>query len=413
MWRVVDELLRRRSRLVRGLVRPVAGPLRGTVVSSMSRERAGLTHAVVLFALALAFAASTAIFNATYLQQVGVDARLTNGADVLVTEPPSAHTSGDEAARLGAVSGVRRVEPMMHRFAYVGPDLQDLYGVRATTVGRVTRLQDAYFRGGSASSLMSALQHTPDGLLVSAETVHDFQLVLGDRLNLRLRDRNSGRLVPVSFRYLGVATEFPTAPHDSFLVANADYVAGRTQDLSYDTFLLDVGASSPGQVADRTRQLLGGTASVTDIAHARHLAGSSLTAVNLAGLTRVELGFALVLAAAAAGLVLALGQAERRRALAVIAGLGARPRQLGAFVRGEAIVVTAVGTCLGAAAGYGLALALVKVLTGVFDPPPSVIAFPWVYLAGVVAAAVIASTLAAETALRLGRRHPATLLRDV
>ena len=44
----------------------------------------------MLLALTVAFAASTATFNATYQAQAEVDAQLTNGADVTVTEAPGA-----------------------------------------------------------------------------------------------------------------------------------------------------------------------------------------------------------------------------------------------------------------------------------------------------------------------------------
>jgi putative ABC transport system permease protein len=78
---------------------------------------------------------------------------------------------------------------------------------------------------------------------------------------------------------------------------------------------------------------VGTSATVTDIAHARSTIGSSLTAVDLAGLTRVELAFALVLAAAAGGLVLALGLTEQRRTFACgvqKSGWGCWARVLGA-----------------------------------------------------------------------------------
>lgn len=76
-------------------------------------------------------------------------------------------------------------------------------------------------------------------------------------------------------------------------------------------------------MAARLTHQLGPGATVTDIATTRGTVGSSLTAVDLAGLTRVELGFALLLAAAAGGLVLALGLTERRRSAAITAALGA------------------------------------------------------------------------------------------
>jgi ABC-type antimicrobial peptide transport system permease subunit len=92
-----------------------------------------------------------------------------------------------------------------------------------------------------------------------------------------------------------------------------------------------------------------------------------LTAIDLAGLTRLELAFAFVLAAAASGLVLALGLAERQRTFAFASALGAKTRQLAAFVWSEAAFVTAVGIVLGVLAGWGVSFVLVKILTGVFD----------------------------------------------
>jgi putative ABC transport system permease protein len=396
VWRVVDQLLRRRA--VRPLLRPVAGGLDGTVARALSRDRAHVTNGAGLFALAIVFAGTTAIFNATYQQQAAVDARLTNGADVLVT---GGHTA---PASVAQVPGVRRVEPLLHRFAYVGSDLQDLYGVRPATVVGAARLQDAYFRGGSAKALMARLATTPDGILVSAETVHDFQLSEGDSLLLRLRDAKTGRLVPVRFRYLGVALEFPTAPRDSFLIANAAYVAQSSGDPTADALLVDTGGTNATAVAGRVRAAVGPGPIVTDLDHSRAVIGSSLTAVDLAGLTRVELAFALVLAVAAAGLVLALAQAERRSDLTTIAALGARRRQLGAFVRADAVVVVTLGTLLGVPAAYGLSRVLVTVLKGVFDPPPSSLAVPWAYLGTVYVLALVAAGVATEAALRKASR---------
>ena len=87
---------------------------------------------------------------------------------------------------------------------------------------------------------------------------------------------------------------------------------------------------------------------MTDIVNQRHVVGSNLTAVELSGLTRIELGFALVLAAAATGLALGLGFQECRRTFAIASALGARRAQLGGFVWGESIFVTAGGLILGA-----------------------------------------------------------------
>jgi putative ABC transport system permease protein len=140
------------------------------------------------------------------------------------------------------------------------------------------------------------------------------------------------------------------------------------------------------------------------------LIGSSLTAVDLAGLTRVELGFALVLAATSTGLVIALGIVERRRMFAIAAALGARAGQVGAFVWAEAAFVTGGGLLAGAIGGWVLSHVLVKVLTGVFDPPPASVAVPWLYLFGVGAVAVASTVVVSAGAVAATRRPNAEML---
>jgi putative ABC transport system permease protein len=56
---------------------------------------------------------------------------------------------------------------------------------------------------------------------------------------------------------------------------------------------------------------------------------------------------------------------------------------------------------------------LVKVLTGVFDPPPSTIAVPWPYLSLTVLAAVAAIAAAALNAARRSSRPAVEELREL
>ena len=116
-------------------LRPVAGPCRASSPHSLSRQtRARWPAASCCSRWRVAFAASTATFNATYRHQAEVDAQLTNGADVTVTEPPGAAAGPAAGDQLAAIPGVRAVEPLQHRFAYIGADLQDLYGVDPASI---------------------------------------------------------------------------------------------------------------------------------------------------------------------------------------------------------------------------------------------------------------------------------------
>ncbi|MFI1709595.1 FtsX-like permease family protein [Streptomyces griseoruber] len=412
LWRLTLLVLTRGRPVLTRLARPLTATLAGTTAAVLTRRRRPLARSVVLLALAVSFAVSTAVFNATYHQQAEVDARLTNGADVTVTEPPGAQVPPASGAAL-KISGVRHVEPLQHRFAYVGSDLQDLYGVRPDTIARATSLQDAYFAGGTARQLMQRLAQHPDNLLVSVETVNDFQLSPGDTVNLRVQDARTKALHTVPFHYAGIAKEFPTAPKDSFFVANASYVANATGSDAVGAFLLDTGGSHQKQIAAQLRRQLGTGATVTDLTQTRGSVGTSLTSVDLAGLTRIELAFAVLLAAGAGGLVLALGLAERRRTFAIATVLGARARHLRGMVLTEALLLAAGGLAGGALIGWALSQMLVKVLTGVFDPPPAGLSVPGLYLALTATAAVAAILAAALNGIRTTRRPAVEELRDL
>jgi putative ABC transport system permease protein len=414
MWRVGTALLRRGRGWLTMATRPFAHRLAGVVAASMSRQRRSLSRGLVLMGLTASFAFSVAIFNTTYASQARVDAQLSNGADVTIGTTAEAGLPAGIAGVVAKLPGVAAVQPMQHRFAYVGNDLQDLYGIDPATIGRATSMSNAFFANGNAAQTLETLRSAPDGVLVSEETVHDFQLQLGDTLNLRLQFASDHAYHRVRFTYVGVAREFPTAPHDSFLVADAGYVAKATGSPVTQVLLIRTDASPPS-VAGEARTVLGPAsgATVTDIVTQQRINLSGLTAIDLAGLTKLELAFALLLAAGASGLVLALGLAERRRTFAIASALGAKRRQLGGFVWSEATFVAIGGTLLGAVAGWGIALVIVRILTGVFDPPPERLSVPWPYLALVATAIGLSVAAAGAATIRAADRPAISTLRDL
>ncbi len=411
-WRLSDLVLGRATPALTASLRPIAGQLAGVASASMARQSRLLSRSVVLVALAVSFAVSVAVFNTTYSNQARVDAELTAGADVSVSAGTGALRPA-LAAEVGRLPGVVAAVPMQHRLAYVGNDLQDLYGIDPARIGRATTMSDAYFQGGSAAATLGRLRSTADGILVSQETVNDFQLQPGDTIRIRLQGPDRAYHV-VPFRYVGVAREFPTAPHDSFLVANAAYVAKATA-VPGDQILLVRTDREPSAVAAAVRASLGPASgsTVADVTSELKTTLSSLTAVDLTGLTRLELAFAALMAAAASGLMLALGFAERRRTFAIAHALGANGSQLASFVWSEALYVTLGGLVLGAATGVLEAWIIVKILTGVFDPPPEGLFVPWLYL-GIVAVVIGVSVLGAvAVTVRAARRPALEVIRDL
>ncbi|MBB3386624.1 MULTISPECIES: ABC transporter permease [unclassified Rhizobium] len=408
--RLSNSVISNNGVLLRTFIRPASGALAPIVAAALSRQARRLTAGIAMTALAIAFATSTAIFNGTYNAQSRVDAELTNGSDVTISgaleKPAEEHLPA-----LAALPDAAAAEPMQHRFAYVGSDLQDLYGIDPQRIGRATSLSDAYFSSGNAAATLAELAATPDGVLVSEETVQDFQLQQGDTINLRLIDARDHQYHPVPFKFIGVAREFPTAPKDSFLVANSRYVAEKTGSTASEYVLMKAKGDPATLAAEASTLVSDPSMKITDIGQAAHLIGSSLTAVNLAGLTTIELTFAVAAAAAAGGLMLALGLIERRRNFAILSAIGATRPQLSAFLWSEGLLIFVGGVVLGVPSGIATAWMLVKLLTGVFDPPPENLSIPWAYLGTVLSLVAIAIVMAVLAA-RPPRGHDAEYLRD-
>ena len=362
-------------------VPPFVGKLSRIVAASLSRQRAALSRAMALVALAVSFAVSTAIFNATYQAQSRVDAELTNGSDVTISGIPSAKIAKELLSKLEKLPTIVSARAMQHGFAYVGNDLQDLYGIDPRTIGTATQLADAYFAGGNASAALKTLADQPDGVLVSDETVTDFQLHAGDELNLRLQDSSANEYHAVPFRFVGVVREFPTAPKDSFLVVNSNYLLSHAQSALQWVILIRTNGD-PSLLARDVNRLSGPVPGlkVSDIGSAQRQVTSSLSAVDLRGLTILELNFAVVFVVGATGLALFLSLSERRRSFAILSALGAKRQHLAAFMWSEAVTILLGGGVVGICLGWLVAFALVKVLAGVFDPPPEVLTVPWTYL---------------------------------
>jgi putative ABC transport system permease protein len=408
-------LVRLRGRFMSVLARRVTrkpGSLGSLVVSSLGRRAAAVNRGVVVIGLLLAFAVSLGVFTATYNQQARVDAQLTLGADVTVTSPPGVAASSRLPAKVGAVPGVAATTPVNHSYAYVGPDLQDTFGVDATRFGSATSLRDSYFIGGSANQMMSKLASTPDGILVSLETITDYSLHPGDLLRLRVLDQSTGKFRVAPFHVVGTVQEFPSAPRDSFMVTNLSYLDHLTHS-GPNVVFAKTDASPPAvaaMVASATASL--GT-EVKNIDQQTAQTVTSITTVDLAGISHLEEVFAIILVAAATGIFVLSAMAERRHEFATMTAIGASLREVGAFVWSEVGMVLIAGAALAAGLGWLLAQMLVAMLTHVFDPPPDHLAIPWGFLGLLYGVALVAGVAGSAIAGRaIGRLPLGRLLRE-
>jgi putative ABC transport system permease protein len=389
-----------------------AGSTRAFLLASAGRRGVAINRGLVVVGLLLAFGVDLGLFTATYDRQANVDAQLTLGGDIVASAPPGVTAGRGLEQRIAAVPGVQGATAVDHSYAYVGPDLQDTFGIDPNTVTRGTTLRDSYFLGGNVGEILSRLRTRPDAILVSKETIADYQLHLGDLLRLRVLDRSTGRFNVVPFHVEGVVQEFPSAPRDSFMVANLSFL--QAADHAGGPNVVFARSSDPGPTATRVAHATAADGTIVkSITDQTPQTVSSITTVDLRGISRIEEAFTIALAAAAMVLFVALAVIERRHEFATMAAVGATLRSISAFVWSEAALVLAAALLLAAGLGVALALMLVAMLQHVFDPPPDALAVPWPYLGELAGAAVVATGVAGAIAAQRLRRLPlGQLLRE-
>jgi putative ABC transport system permease protein len=394
------------SWIITRVVRGRASTSGAFLLVSAGRRGAAINRGLIVVGLLLAFGVNLGIFSATYDQQVKVDAQLTLGADVTATAAPGVATQRGLTRRIASVPGVVATTGVEHSYTYVGPDLQDTYGIDPASFGKATSLRDSYFVGSTAQQVLGRLRSRSDGVVVSKETITDFSLKTGDLLRLRVLDQQTGRFHVVPFHVAGIVQEFPSAPKDSFMVANLSYLESVTNAGGPNVVFAKVGGYPPTvarRVAVATNSL--GT-KVDNITDQSARSSSSITTVDLTGISHIEQAFAIVLAAAAMALFVALAISERRQEFATMAAIGAPLSRISAFLWTEAAIVLSVGLALAVGLGWLLSAMLVAILQHVFDPPPDTLAVPWGFLAGLTGAAILATLLATVFAGRGLRRLP-------
>jgi putative ABC transport system permease protein len=409
-------LIRLRGRALAWLAARAAGrpanSTRAFLLASAARRGPAINRGLIVVALLLAFGVELGLFTATYDQQANVDAELTLGGDVTATAPPGVTAERSLESKIASVPGIRGTTAVDHSYAYVGPDLQDTFGIDPNTISHGTSLRDSYFLGASAAQTLARLRAHPDGILVSKESISDYQLHIGDLLNLRVLDRANGQFHTVRFHVEGVVQEFPSAPRDSFMVANLHYL--QAADHAGGPNVVFAKAANPSRTAAAVARATAADGTIVkNITQQAQQTVSSITTVDLRGISHIEEAFTIALAAAAMALFVALAVIERRHEFATMAAVGASLRNIGAFVWSEAALVLTSALLLAAGLGLVLALMLVAMLQHVFDPPPDALAVPWTYLGELALAALLATAVAiALSAQRLRRLPLGQLLRE-
>ena len=256
--------------------------------------------------------------------------------------------SATSPRRIAARPGRRSARPRVdHSYAYVGPDLQDTYGIDPATIAqRDDAARLLLPRRQRRSRRSRGCARTPDGILVSKETITDYSLKLGDLLQ-PARARPPHRPLPRRAlprrRHragvpLGAARTRSWSPTSRYLQA-ADHAGGPNvvfAKASGDPAAVARRGRAPRPRADGTivKNIRQQAAADRQLDHDRRPARASATSRRRSRSCSPPRRWRCSSRSA---------MIERRHEFATMAALGASLRDIGAFVWSEAALVLVAG----------------------------------------------------------------------
>lgn len=391
----------------------------GTLRRSLKRRPRGLAAGIIAIGLAQAFGGSIAIFVATYHAEKVADARYVVGSDLSVTPSPVSPQLPQFATQLMGLPEIASASPIMFHShdAIVGNDTKDLVAVEVASLENTADFPDSFFPNGSAARTLDALKADPGAVLVDSELAKDAGIQVGDRFKLLLKDAG-GNEVPSNVRAVGLFSRFPGFPQHVDVVANLAFYQSATGLPNADFFLVRAADRSPAGVARAAQAIRDGPGRtvpvrILTIETALNVDQSSLAALNLNGLGRLDLFYVTLMSTAGIGIFIFGLLLQRRKEYMTLRALGIRMRQLQSLLLGEAAVVAIFGVVVALGVSTAMAYMFVQILRPVFTLPPDRITFPVEQLASLAALALgsmLVCSLAAGVLLR--RINPVELVRE-
>jgi putative ABC transport system permease protein len=402
---------------VRGLLavserrfRPESGrPLpswRGAALRWLGRRPARTAVAVVLGALAVAFATEVVSFVGTYQSAKRADTHAAFGSDLRLTPEPS--DLPPPPPKLGP--HVAAVTPIRYVGVRAGTDRKTVMTIDPATYEPATAVAPRVIEGGG----LPELARQPNGVLVAKEVAADYEVHTGDPLPLTLFPDDPEVKRNQTFRVVGVYQSFPpdapasemvmtTASFSSFLLPAPEFYLARTV----------AGHTGAAVAQELQRAGVTHTFAVATTADARRANQRTLATLNLTGLSRIESLGAVLIAAVGVAVLGAFVVLERRREFAILRAIGIDTRRLLVPPAQEGLIAVLASLGLGLVIGVAIAALAVRVLSLFFTLPPPFVSVPGGPLAAFVLLVAGTSALALSVALAaVARIRVASVLRE-
>jgi putative ABC transport system permease protein len=399
--RVVLAMLSRRAE--RGRSKPLPS-WRAAATRWTGRRPARMAVALMLGALAVAFGTQVLAFAATYRTAKATDAGAALGSDIRLTPADPMNPLPQLGPRVAATSAFRLVP------ARAGSDRKTIMAIDLSSYPDVSTMAPRILEGQGPEALGS----DPRGVLLLKELAINFEVGPGDTLPITIYPDDFEKSTNLKLHVLGVYGSFPPTsppPDQPAELVMSSAAIPRTVPTPPDFYLARVSAGrSVDAVAAELRGTLSDRFGVTTVGNPFQ---RGLTALNLAGLGRIEALGAALIAAVGVAVLGAFLVLERRREFAILRAVGADTSQVLAGPVAEGVLVVLGSLFIGVPVGLGLALLEVRVLSLFFALPPPLLTVPTGALAVFIVFMATTSAVAMAAALAAVMRvRPASVLRE-
>ncbi|MDH3295417.1 MAG: FtsX-like permease family protein, partial [Acidimicrobiia bacterium] len=356
-------------------------PLSSLYRLSIGRRPWAIGNGAVVVALVVALATCLTAFTASYDRAKGRDALYANGSDIRITFRPNSDIvvePGD--ADLFLTEGVEAVSPVIYAPSNVilrsarTSDPANLAAVDPASFVTVAPLEGTRFIDADATESLESLDDAPDSILLSEEMADFLKVEAGDTLHVLLA-RATEDQVEIDLVVTELFERIPGFPDGADAVMSLarhteavpnkppDFVLASTVAPDEQTLERTVSALKRGPGA---RAPLGIETRISTLARDQ----SSLAALNIAGLTDLDAGFALGMAVITIAIFVFGLLLTRRREYVTLRAQGLEARTIRLLIGAEAATVASVGAIAGLAVGAVMGFYFVSILRPLFVLTP-------------------------------------------
>jgi putative ABC transport system permease protein len=349
--------------------------------SIIKRSRA-ISEAAIIICLIIAFGTSLAIFTDSYQTAKDADARYIIGSDIRITPSPT------------SINTYKNLDSS--KFMYKGVDSATavVYGIHNTilrstrtselsTLGainpeeylRITPVDNKHFSSGSAKNSINKLSEKPEGILLSFDMADFLEVKKGENIYVLL-SRGTSEQVEIKMNVVDLFEKLPGFPDGIDALINIDVHEKMVNSTSPDFFLLSSINTSNNNLNQLTKTIREEVASKDSLTVETRLDAkakdqSSLAALNIDGLLKIDSAFALTMGLVTIAIFVFGLLLSRRREYVTLRALGLRSRQIRTIIGAEAGTAAIFGSIMGIFVGLGMAYFFINILRPLFvlNPP--------------------------------------------